>query len=152
MTQDAAIATLTQRHPGNLQQSVQGVLVLSAEERRRSRYFCQTDLGDAVLLNLSRGMVLANGDLLSNEALDWWVRVQAKAEPVLRVEAPTPLGLLRAAYHLGNRHVPLELTPQDLKLAPDPVLQDMLEHLGMTVTEVLDTFHPEVGAYSHHHG
>ncbi len=151
MIQDSAIATLTQRHPGNLKQPVQAILVLSAEERRRSRYRCQTGSGTEVLLNLPRGLVLADGDLLSNEALTWWVRIQAKVEPVLRVQAQTSMGLLRAAYHLGNRHVPVELTPQELKLSPDPVLQDMLQHLGLTVTEALDTFHPEPGAYGHNH-
>ncbi len=150
MISGAAIATLTQRKPGSLQQAVQDTLVLSAEERQRSRFRCQTESGAIVLLNLPRGLVLAEGDLLTNVAEDWWVRVQAKAEQVLKVEAQTSLDLIRAAYHLGNRHVPLELGTHALKLSPDSVLQDMLVHLGLTVTEVLEPFHPEAGAYGHH--
>jgi urease accessory protein len=151
MTSGTAIATLTQRKPANSEQAVQDILVLSAEERQRSRFRGQTESGVMVLLNLPRGLVLGEGDLLTNEAEDWWVRVQAKAEKVLKVEAQTNLDLMRAAYHLGNRHVPLEVGPQALKLSPDSVLQDMLAHLGLTVTEVQEPFHPETGAYGHHH-
>jgi urease accessory protein len=151
MLQETAIVTLTQRRLAYPGQSIQNTLVLSAEERQRSRYPCHTLEGVAVLLNLPRGTVLVDGDLLTTEAEDWWASVSAKAEPVLRVEAQTLLHLLRAAYHLGNRHVPLELTPQQLKLAADPVLQDMLEHLGLTVTLALEPFHPEAGAYGHPH-
>jgi urease accessory protein len=151
MTSETAIATLTQRKPGNLQQAVQDTLVLSAEERQRSRFRGQTESGAMVLLNLPRGLVLGEGDLLTNAAEDWWVRVQAKAEQVLKVEAQTSMDLIRAAYHLGNRHVPLEVGTYALKLSPDSVLQDMLVHLGLTVTEVLEPFHPEAGAYGHPH-
>jgi urease accessory protein len=151
MIQETAIATLTQRKPGNLEQVVQDTLVLSAEDRQRSRFRGQTEAGAIVLLNLPRGLVLREGDLLTNEAEDWWVKVRAKAEKVLKVEAQTSLDLMRAAYHLGNRHVPLEVGPHALKLSPDSVLQDMLVHLGLTVTEALEPFYPETGAYGHHH-
>jgi len=151
MNQETAIATLTQRKPANPEQAVQDILVLSAEERQRSRFRGQTESGVMVLLNLPRGLVLGEGDLLTNEAEDWWVRVQAKAETVLKVEAQNALDLTRAAYHLGNRHVPLEVGTHALKLSPDSVLQDMLVHLGLTVTEVLEPFHPETGAYGHPH-
>jgi urease accessory protein len=151
MNQGTAIATLTQRKPANSEQAVQDFLVLSAEERQRSRFRGQTESGVTVLLNLPRGLALAEGDLLTNEAEDWWVRVRAKVEKVLKVEAQSALDLTRAAYHLGNRHVPLEVGTHALKLSPDSVLQDMLVHLGLTVTEVLEPFHPEAGAYGHTH-
>ncbi len=151
MSQEPAIVTLTQRHPINAQQVVQGVLALSAEERLRSRYLCQTENGIELLLSLPRGTALHEGDLLTTAAADWWVRVQAKAEPILKVEAPSSLDLLRATYHLGNRHVPLEVTATALKLSPDPVLKEMLEHLGATVTEAIEPFYPEMGAYFHSH-
>jgi urease accessory protein len=79
------------------------------------------------------------------------VRVQAKAELVLRVETQSALDLLRVAYHLGNRHVALEITPTALKLSHDPVLREMLEHLGATVTEAMEPFYPETGAYHYAH-
>lgn len=151
MHQETVIIPLTQRQPANAEQGVQSTLILSAEERQRSRYLCQATSGEELLLSLPRGTILAEGDLLTTTLEDWWVRVQAKAEPVLLVQANNPLDLLRAAYHLGNRHVPLELTLQTLKLSPDPVLREMLEHLGLTVCEGLEPFSPELGAYGHHH-
>jgi urease accessory protein len=151
MSQEAIIVTLTQRQALNATQIVQSTVALSAEERMRSRYRCQTQDGTELLLSLPRGTVLHGGDLLTTETSDWWVRVQAKAEPVLKVEANNPLDLLRATYHLGNRHVPLEVTATTLKLSPDPVLKEMLEHLGATVIEAVEPFYPEMGAYHHAH-
>lgn len=67
---------------------------------------------------------------------------------MFRVTADRPLALLKAAYHLGNRHVPLEVTAQVLKLTPDPVLREMLAHLeGVRVVEAVEPFYPELGAY-----
>jgi urease accessory protein len=149
MSQETVIITLTQHQGINTAQVVHGIVVLSAQERLRSRYRCQTQDGIELLLSLSRGTVLHEGDLLTTETSDWWVRVQAKAEPILKVEANSPLDLLRATYHLGNRHVPLEVTATALKLSPDPVLKEMLEHLGATVTEAIEPFYPEMGAYHH---
>jgi urease accessory protein len=151
MHPETVVISLTQRYPANAEQKVQSTLVLSAEERQRSRYLCQTASGEDLLLSLPRGTILAEGDLLTTDLKDWWVRIQAKAEPVLIVQASNPLDLLRAAYHLGNRHIPLELKLQTLKLSTDPVLREMLEHLGLVVYEGLEPFSPEVGAYGHHH-
>ncbi|MEL6608637.1 MAG: hypothetical protein AAFO93_06975 [Pseudomonadota bacterium] len=58
-------------------------------------------------------------------------------------------GLLRFAWHIGNRHAPCEITPSAIYIAPDPVLRDMLRHLGAHVHEVLRPFTPEGGAYGH---
>ena len=89
----------------------------------------------------------------------------AAAQPVLEVRIcsahGTPFDLLRAAYHLGNRHVQLELQPDHLKLEPDHVLADMLRQMHLIVAETQAAFEPEGGAYgghvtndghSHHHG
>jgi urease accessory protein len=151
MHQETVVITLTQRHPASAEQVVQSTLILSAEERQRSRYRCQTSTGAELLLSLPRGTVLTDGDLLTTDLQNWWARVEAKAEPVLLVQATHPLDLLRAAYHLGNRHVPLQITPQTIKLSTDPVLREMLEHLGLKVSEGLEPFSPEAGAYGHHH-
>jgi urease accessory protein len=87
------------------------------------------------------------------------VRVVAKPQPVILVKAETPFYLMRAAYHLGNRHVPLELAADYLKLEPDPVLENMVLQLGgITLTSATLPFEPETGAYSgspaptHSHG
>jgi urease accessory protein len=68
---------------------------------------------------------------------------------VLTVTSPHQFELLRAAYHLGNRHVSLEIAPSYLRMAPDPVLRGLLEQLGLTVEESIFPFQPETGAYAH---
>jgi urease accessory protein len=140
----------TRRLSGLPQNSPQYVLSLTAEERSRSRYLCQSDDGHPVYLNLPRGTALRHGDCLQSETGEL-AQVYAKAEPVLTVTAKTPLELLQAAYHLGNRHVPLEIADSFLKLSPDPVLQDLLAHRGLHVVAETAPFQPETGAYGHQH-
>ncbi len=126
-------------------------LALTAEERQRSRHYFETEAGEGVYLHLPRGTVLKHGDVLATSQGDRTVTILAKPEPILRVTAHHPLDLLRAAYHLGNRHVALEVTETHLSLSPDPVLQTMLEQLGLQVEPVVAPFQPETGAYGHHH-
>lgn len=123
-------------------------LSLTAEERSRSRHQFETESGQSVYLRLPRGTVLRQGDLLQSADGATVVQITAKPEPVLVVIAQTPLQLLRAAYHLGNRHVPLEVTAGYLRLSPDSVLKAMLEQLGLQVSEAILPFEPETGAYS----
>lgn len=133
-------------------------LALTAEERMRSRHRFTTVSGQSVHLNLPRGTVLRDGDLLTNApaadsgktAHSIYIRVIAKPEPVMTVTAASPLLLLRAAYHLGNRHVSLEITSDWLRLSPDPVLEAMLQQLGLFITTEVAPFNPEVGAYHYH--
>lgn len=125
-------------------------LALTAEERTRSRYRFTAIEGQVVYLNLPRGTVLQDGDLLQDEAETVLVRVSAKLEQVLTVTATNSLELLKAAYHLGNRHVPVEISQHYLRLAPDPVLQKMLEKLNFEIISELQPFYPEQGAYKHH--
>ena len=143
--------TLTQRNPPNPDVVVSFTLALTAEERTRSRHRFETADGQFLYLRLPRGTVLRDGDLLQAETDSSLVRVTAKSEPVLTVTAPSPRLLLRAAYHLGNRHVPVEITATYLRLSPDPVLLTMLEHLGMEVQEAVLPFKPEIGAYYNSH-
>lgn len=144
--------TLTQRLSAKKfsEAAIVDSLALTAEERSRSRHHFKTVSGRSVYLNLPRGTVLQHGDLLVSDR-DRVVSVVAKPEPVLTVTAHTAIDLLRAAYHLGNRHVPLEVTATYLRLAPDPVLQTMLDRLGLHVIEEIAPFSPEVGAYGHSH-
>jgi urease accessory protein len=144
--------TLTQRSPANQNAEIKYTLSLTAEDRTRSRLHFHSDQGEPIHLQLPRGTVLRDGDLLSSDrAIEPpLVRVIAKPEPVITVTAQTDLELLRAAYHLGNRHVPLEITPKYLRLSPDTVLQDMLEHLGLQTEAEIAPFQPEMGAYGNH--
>lgn len=136
--------------PQTAAEQPQIILSLTAEERTRSRYRYTTADGRTVLLRLPRGTVLRNGDLLGGE-MESLLEIAAQPEPVLTVTAKTPLELLRVAYHLGNRHVPLEIAPTYLRLTKDPVLSQMLYSLGVEVTAGVLPFQPEPGAYGHPH-
>jgi urease accessory protein len=126
------------------------ILALSAEERTRSRYLLKTPDGRDISLHLPRGIVLQEGDLLTTDQQNLIVAIAARSESVMTVTAKESLDLLRAAYHLGNRHVKLEVTTVYLRLSPDPVLKSMLIKLGLEVQEEMAPFYPEVGAYGHH--
>lgn len=143
--------TFTQKKPPNPNAAVVSTLSLTAEERTRSRYRLQMEDGQVVFLRLPRGTVLQDGDILVDETTGSLVRITAKPEPVLTVVAKTTIDLLKAAYHLGNRHVPVEITSAYLRLSPDPVLQVMLQQLGVEIKEEISPFQPEAGAYGHHH-
>jgi len=126
------------------------VLSLTAEERTRSRFLFQCDDRREIYLNLPRGTTLRDGDYLESEQGEI-LKIQAKPEPVLTVTTSALLNLLQAAYHLGNRHVSLEITDTYLRLSPDPVLQDLLEHRGLEIKRETAPFQPESGAYGHAH-
>lgn len=142
--------TLTQVKPPNETILVNFNLALTAEERVRRRHRFTTVEGQTVYLNLPRGTVLQDGDLLLGEGETTLVRVSAKLEQVLTVTTTNSLELLKAAYHLGNRHVPIEISTHYLRLAPDPVLQKMLEGLNVEISSEIMPFFPEQGAYKHH--
>lgn len=145
---------ITRRLPANPTVEVSFTLALTAQERTRSRHRFETIEGQEVYLRLSRGTVLQDGDLLqSDDATAHFVQVVAKPEPVIVVKAATPVKLLQAAYHLGNRHVPVEIAANYLHISPDPVLEKMLANLGLEVVEAVLPFQPQAGAYTHHeHG
>lgn len=138
--------TLTQRNASNPDIAVNLTLALTASERTRSRHRFETEDG-IIFLRLPRGSLLRDGDILVDETSGSLVRIVAKPEPVLTV---CDGNLLKAAYHLGNRHVPVEIAPSYLRLSPDPVLKAMLLQLGLDVKEEISPFQPEAGAYGHH--
>jgi urease accessory protein len=124
-------------------------LPLTAEERSRSRYrFDKTGL-PTLFLQLPRGTFLQPGDHLQSQS-GKILKILAAPEPLLEVTSSDLLSLLKTAYHLGNRHVPLEVTLNYLRLAPDPVLAEMLKGLGVKVEEVNAPFFPERGAFHSH--
>lgn len=128
-------------------------LVLPFGDRSKSRLRAALDNGSEAALFLPRGTVLRGGDLLVAED-GTFVEVQAAAESVLQVTAADPLALMRAAYHLGNRHTPVEVGRDYLRLEYDPVLADMLTRLGVRIERAELPFEPEAGAYGggHKHG
>jgi urease accessory protein len=123
---------------------------LDWDTRQKSR-FDATDSGGRVLgVFLPRGSVVRGGDVLVAEDGSL-IRVQAAPQPVLVVtpcrEHGSPFDLTRAAYHLGNRHVAIELRPDHLKIEPDHVLAEMLRRMHLDVEAVDAPFEPEGGAY-----
>ncbi|HBE16160.1 MAG TPA: urease accessory protein UreE [Cyanobacteria bacterium UBA11149] len=143
--------TFTQRIRSANDIEISFTLSLTASERTRTRHRFETHDGESLYLRLPRGTILQDGDLLRSQIGDIVIRIAAKPEAVLTVTTQKHLDLLRAAYHLGNRHVPLEITPNYLRLSPDPVLQGMLEQLGVDIKSEILPFHPEIGAYRHSH-
>lgn len=126
-------------------------LVLPFDARCRSRLRTRLASGEEAGLFLPAGSVLRGGDLLQGGD-GRVVEVVAAPEPLLEARSPDGLALARAAFHLGNRHVPVELAPGRLRCAADHVLARMLRGLGLDVTEIEAPFEPESGAYGHGHG
>lgn len=128
-------------------------LPLTAEQRTALRGRRRSRCGEDLLLQLPREGPLQPGDRLMDGLRTLQVTVVAAPEPLLRVQATTALELLQAAYHLGNRHVSLELHPQELLLLRDSVLEAMLRSRGLKLSSCERPFVPEGGAYGggHHH-
>ena len=126
-------------------------LELDWDVRQKSRFDATDSSGRALGVFLPRGTVVRGGDVLVADDGSLIV-VHAAAQPVLLVthcsEHGSPFDLLRAAYHLGNRHVQLELQPDHLKLEPDHVLAQMLRQMHLIVTSANAAFEPESGAYA----
>lgn len=133
---------------------------LDWDVRQKSRFATTDSQGRELGIFLPRGTLVRGGDVLVAEDGSL-IRVIAAPQAVLlittRPQHGTPFDLTRAAYHLGNRHVPIELQPDHLKIEPDHVLADMLRAMHLTVVSVNATFEPEGGAYAsgghaHAHG
>jgi urease accessory protein len=145
------VLTVTRVLPPDDAAAVMATLSLTASDRAKSRHRFTADDGTPLYLNLARGTVLRGGDLLGGDGegdAGTLIRVVAKPEPVVVVTAASGFDLMRAAYHLGNRHVSLELAADSLKLEPDPVLEAMLAQLGgLELATATLPFEPEAGAY-----
>ena len=135
-----------------------GTLELDWDVRQKSRFDATDSAGRSLGVFLPRGTVVRGGDVLVAEDGSL-VRVTAAPQQVLRITHcqahGTPYDLIRAAYHLGNRHVPIELKPDHLQIEPDHVLADMLRAMHLIVNQVEQPFEPENGAYAtggHGHG
>jgi urease accessory protein len=128
---------------------------LDWDVRQKSRFECTDSRGRQLGVFLPRGTAVRVGDVLIAEDGSP-IKVIAAAQPVLVItpnaEHGSAFELTRAAYHLGNRHVAIELQPDHLKIEPDHVLADMLRSMHLTVSETLGPFEPEAGAYGSHGG
>ena len=122
-------------------------LVLSYDQRVKGRLKAKTEGGRDVGLFLERGKVLANLDLLEAESGER-IQVLACNEELLEARIDDATAFAKCCYHLGNRHVPIDIQGQRLRMKPDHILSDMLGQLGMNVSTVKAPFNPEQGAYA----
>jgi urease accessory protein len=123
---------------------------LDWDVRQKSRFECSDAQGQRIGVFLPRGTVVRGGDVLLLQDGSM-LRVVAAPQPVMVVRAGEKrpaFDLLRAAYHLGNRHVPVELQPDHPKIEPDHVLAGMLRGMHLVVTDTFAPFEPEGGAYA----
>jgi urease accessory protein len=142
----SSMLVIERRAPGAAQAQVR--LILPFDLRQRSRLRTRAENGEEVGLFLERGAQLRDGDLLLADD-GRVVEVVAAAEAVYRVMCADGQ-LARLAYHLGNRHVPVQIGAGWLRIARDHVLKEMLEKLGASVSEETAPFQPEGGAYASH--
>jgi urease accessory protein len=137
--------------------STSETISLSFDDRKRGRLKLVTDNGNAVGIQIERGQVLRHGTVLATDN-DEYLSVLASNESVATAYVEDGTLFARGCYHLGNRHVPLQIGEGFLRFQKDYVLEDMLHGLGIHVEHELAPFEPENGAYApgtgghHHHG
>ena len=124
-------------------------LTLPYDSRQKSRLLARLDKGAEVGLFLERGRILRGGDLLTGPD-GVVVRVVAAPEPLSVVRTDDSLLFARTCYHLGNRHVSLQIGPGELCYLADPVLDEMVRRLGLDLRHEFLPFEPEPGAYRGH--
>lgn len=143
LAQGRGLSAVLQKRAANVE--------LAWDVRQKSRFDAVDTQGRSLGVFLPRGSVVRGGDVLVAEDGSL-IKVVARPQPVLIVRACPQHGsafdLLRAAYHLGNRHVQLQLERDHLKLEPDHVLADMLRRMHLIVTTADEAFEPEAGAYA----
>jgi urease accessory protein len=122
-------------------------VVLDADERHRRRIVLTGESGTKFLLDLDRAGALKDGDglVLEDGAI---VTVAGRPEPLIEIEAKSPLDLLRLAWHLGNRHTQVEIVGSKLRIRRDHVLESMVAGLGGKLTPIEAPFEPEAGAHA----
>jgi urease accessory protein len=125
-------------------------IVLDAHERHRRRVVLTGERGTTFLLDLPQATALHDGDglLLEDGAI---VRVVGRPEPLAEIAAADAHQLARLAWHIGNRHVDVQIVGNRLRIRRDHVIEDMLRGLGARLVAIEAPFDPELGAYEHHH-
>jgi urease accessory protein len=125
-------------------------VLLDHDHRYRRRIALRTEVGAELLIDLPRAARLRDGDGLALEG-GGVVLVRAKPEPLLEIRASDDATLLRIAWHLGNRHLPVQVLDRRLRICTDHVIADLVAQLGGKVEEVRAPFDPEAGAYAGGH-
>ncbi len=126
-------------------------VLIDFDRRHRRRVVLPTEAGEDILLDLPQAVRLRDGDALQADD-GRIVRVVARPEPVLDIHAHGPAELVRIAWHLGNRHLPVQLLGERIRIRADHVIADMVRGLGGHVEAADAPFDPEGGAYAGGHG
>ena len=124
-------------------------LTLSSDERRILRGKRITDCDQEIILQLPRTGKLNDGDILSTNDSNLYVEIIAKKENLIEIRSISNIELIRTAYHLGNRHVEIEINEDILLTKSDYVIEDMLNNFNVDLKNTLKKFFPETGAHTH---
>lgn len=139
----------TQRLEDITQDCSYDTIALNFDTRQKSRFRASLNTGCDIGADLPRTGILRSGSYIATVEGEI-LKIEAKPELLMKISAQSDFDLLKAAYHLGNRHVPLMLTPTALYFEPDHVLAEMIVGLGLEVSQVEHPFEPESGAYAQH--
>jgi urease accessory protein len=125
-------------------------ITLDAHDRHRRRVVLTGERGTTFLLDLPQAAALHDGDglVLDDGAI---VRVVGRPEPLVEIAAADAHQLARLAWHIGNRHIDVQIVGDRLRIRRDHVIEDMLRGLGARLATIDAPFDPELGAYEHHH-
>ena len=124
-------------------------LTLSSDERRILRGKRLTDCDQEIILQLPREGKLNDGDILSTNEFNFYIEIIAKTENLLEISSNSKIELIKAAYHLGNRHVEVEIEKDILLTKSDYVIENMLKNFNVDIVKTQKRFFPERGAHSH---
>ena len=124
-------------------------LTLSADERRILRGKRLTDCDQEIIFQLPRDGKLNDGDILSTNESNFYVEIIAKTENLLEISSNSKIELIKTAYHLGNRHVEVEIEEDILLTKRDYVIENMLKNFSVEIVNTQKKFFPERGAHSH---
>jgi len=124
-------------------------LTLSSDERRILRGKRLTDCDQEIILQLPREGKLNDGDILSTNEFNFYIEIIAKTENLLEIGSNSKIELIRTAYHLGNRHVEVEIEEDILLTKSDYVIENMLKNFNVDILNTQKKFFPERGAHSH---
>ena len=124
-------------------------LTLSSDERRILRGKRLTDCDQEIILQLPRKGKLNDGDILSTNKSNFFVEIIAKTEDLIEISSHSKIELIKTAYHLGNRHVEVEIEEDILLTKGDYVIENMLKNFNVDIVNTQKKFFPERGAHSH---
>ena len=124
-------------------------LILSSDERRILRGKRLTDCDQEIILQLPREGKLKDGDILSTNESNFYVEIIAKTENLIEISSKCNIEIIKTAYHLGNRHVEVEIKEDILLTKSDHVIENMLKNFNVEIVNTQKKFFPERGAHSH---